>query len=85
MLEMITIKGAEALKMDKLVGSIESGKHADLAVLNIPPYYKSASQVLCHIVHNVTSADVLHTIINGELVKASVPDIDVARIYRKLI
>lgn len=84
-LEMITIRGAEALKMDKLVGSIELGKYADLAVLNIPPYYRSASQVLHHIVHNVTSADVLHTIINGELVTASVLDSDVARIYTKLI
>lgn len=83
-LEMITIKGAEALKVDKLVGSIESGKHADLAVLNIPPYYKSASQVLHHIVHNITSADVLHTIINGELVTATVSDSDVASIYTKL-
>jgi len=84
-LEMITIKGAEALRLDKLVGSIESGKHADLAVLNIPPYYKSASQVLHHVVHNVTSADVRNTIINGELVTATASDSDVARIYTKLI
>jgi aminodeoxyfutalosine deaminase len=84
-LEMITIRGAEALKMDKFVGSIVEGKHADLAILNIPQYYKSATQVLHHIVHNVSSADVLHTIINGELVTASVSDSDVARIYTKLI
>lgn len=83
-LEMITIRGAEALQMDKSVGSIESGKRADLAILNIPPYYKSESQVLRHIVHNVTSADVLRTIINGELVRATVSDSDVARIYTKL-
>jgi 5-methylthioadenosine/S-adenosylhomocysteine deaminase len=84
-LEMITIRGAEALRMDKIVGSIEPGKCADLAVLKIPPYYKSESQVLYHIVHNVTSADVLHTIINGELVTSTVSDSDVARIYTKLI
>jgi len=84
-LEMITIRGAESLKMEKKIGSVESGKHADFAVLNIPPYYKSESQVLNHIVHNVTSADVLRTIINGELVTASVSDSDVARIYTKLI
>jgi cytosine/adenosine deaminase-related metal-dependent hydrolase len=84
-LEMITIRGAEALRMDKIVGSIESGKNADFAILNIPPYYKRASQVLHHIVHNVRSSDVLHTIINGELVTATVSDSDVARIYTKLI
>jgi aminodeoxyfutalosine deaminase len=84
-LEMITIKGAEALNMDKLVGSIESGKHADLAVLNIPTYYKSTNQVLHHIIHNVTSADVLHTIINGDVAMPGVSDSDVARIYTKLI
>jgi 5-methylthioadenosine/S-adenosylhomocysteine deaminase len=84
-LEMMTIRGADSLKIEKIVGSIESGKHADFAILSIPPYYKSPSQVLYHIVHNVTSADVLHTIINGELVTATVSESDVARIYTKLI
>lgn len=83
-LEMMTIRGAESLKMDKIVGSIEQGKQADLAVLNIPRYYNNPTQVLHHIIHNVGSADVLHTIINGEVVTASVSDSDVARIYTKL-
>jgi cytosine/adenosine deaminase-related metal-dependent hydrolase len=83
-LEMMTIRGAESLKMEKLIGSVETGKQADLTVLNMPAYYKSASQILHHIIHNVTAADVLHTIINGELVTADVSDSDVARIYTKL-
>ncbi|MCI0613732.1 amidohydrolase family protein, partial [bacterium] len=77
-------RGAEALKMEKLIGSLETGKRADLTVLNMPAYYKSAKQILHHIIHNVTSADVLRTIINGELVTADVSDSDVAKIYNKL-
>ena len=83
-LEMMTIRGAESLKMDKIVGSIEPGKKADLAVLKIPSYYKSSRQVLHHLIYNVGSADVLHTIINGEIVTATVSDSDVAKIYTKL-
>jgi aminodeoxyfutalosine deaminase len=83
-LEMITIRGAEALKLGQIVGSIEPGKRADLAVLNILPYYTTASQVLHHIVHNVGSGDVLQTIINGEVATATVSDADVAKIYTKL-
>lgn len=83
-LEMMTIRGAQSLKMDKITGSLEPGKRADLAVLKVPSYYKNSSQVLNHIIHNTSSTDVTSTIINGEIVTADVSDSDVARIYTKL-
>lgn len=83
-LEMMTIRGAESLNMENIVGSLEPGKRADLAILKIPTYYNTASQVLHHIIHNVTSADVVQTLIDGEPAHFEVPDSDVARIYTKL-
>jgi cytosine/adenosine deaminase-related metal-dependent hydrolase len=83
-LEMMTIRGAESLKMEKLIGSLESDKRADLVILKIPPYYSNADQVLRHIIHNVTSEDVVQTFIDGKAAVLNVDDSAVAKIYTKL-
>lgn len=66
MLEMITIRGAEALGMQKKIGSLESGKQADVIAVQIPSYYQDEQQVLNHLIHNTTASDVLKTFISGK-------------------
>ena len=68
-LEMATIEGAKALSWEKEIGSIETGKKADLAIINLNkphlcPLYKEAS----HLVYAAKAADVETVIINGKIV-----------------
>jgi 5-methylthioadenosine/S-adenosylhomocysteine deaminase len=67
--EMATIGGARALHMENEIGSLESGKKADLIVisLNAPnavPLYDVYSQI----VYSLKSSDVQDTIIGGRIV-----------------
>ena len=67
-LKMATINGAQALDLDKEIGSIEIGKKADIIILdlnNIETY--PYPNLLCEIVHNVESSNVDTTIINGNI------------------
>src|SRR5262249_31665826 len=57
-LEMATIGGARALRLDHLIGSLEVGKRADLAIIdldedNLVPLYDPAS----HLAYAVEAAD----------------------------
>lgn len=68
-LEMATIHGAEALSWARDIGSIETGKKADLAVINFKkphlcPLYDETS----HLVYSAKAADVETVIINGKTV-----------------
>jgi 5-methylthioadenosine/S-adenosylhomocysteine deaminase len=67
--EMATIRGARALHLDKLIGSLEVGKRADIAIvdfdsLNQTPFYNLYS----HLVYATKAADVRTVIINGRVV-----------------
>jgi 5-methylthioadenosine/S-adenosylhomocysteine deaminase len=67
--EMATIRGARALHLDKIIGSIEKGKRADIVIvdmdsLNQTPYYNLYS----HLVYATKAADVRTVIIEGRLV-----------------
>ena len=67
--EMATIRGARALHLDKITGSLEVGKRADIAIvdfdsLNQTPYYNLYS----HLVYATKAADVRTVIINGRIV-----------------
>jgi 5-methylthioadenosine/S-adenosylhomocysteine deaminase len=67
--EMATIRGARALHLEKEIGSIEQGKHADLVVvdlddLNQTPYYNIYSDL----VYATKAADVRTVIIEGRVV-----------------
>jgi 5-methylthioadenosine/S-adenosylhomocysteine deaminase len=67
-LELATIGGAKALGMDKLVGSLEGGKKADLIVVSMDaarqvPLYDPVS----HLVYVTRGDDVNTTIVNGRV------------------
>jgi 5-methylthioadenosine/S-adenosylhomocysteine deaminase len=67
-LRMATIGGARALGMDKRIGSLEPGKHADVIVVSMSsarqtPMYDPMS----HLVYTTTGADVRTTIVNGKV------------------
>jgi 5-methylthioadenosine/S-adenosylhomocysteine deaminase len=67
--EMATIRGARALHIDNLTGSIEEGKRADIVIvdmddLNQTPFYN----VYSHLVYATKANDVRTVIINGRLV-----------------
>jgi 5-methylthioadenosine/S-adenosylhomocysteine deaminase len=68
-LEMATIEGAKALSWEKEIGSIELGKKADLAIINLRkphlfPLYNEAS----HLVYAAKVSDVETVLINGRIV-----------------
>jgi len=68
-MEMATTEGAKALAWESEIGSIEAGRKADLAIINIKkphlyPLYNETS----HIVYAVKASDVETVIINGRIV-----------------
>jgi 5-methylthioadenosine/S-adenosylhomocysteine deaminase len=67
--EMATVRGAEALSWEREIGSIETGKKADLVIIDFKkphlcPLYDEAS----HLVYATKAADVETAIINGKIV-----------------
>ena len=67
--ELATIRGAQAIHLDKVIGSLENGKRADLLVidrdtLNQIPLYN----VYSDLVYATKAADVESVIINGRIV-----------------
>jgi 5-methylthioadenosine/S-adenosylhomocysteine deaminase len=68
-LEMATIEGAKALSWENEIGSIETGKKADLSIISLKrphlcPLYSEAS----HLVYAAKASDVETVIINGRIV-----------------
>jgi len=68
-LEMATIEGAKALSWENEIGSIEIGKDADLAIIDVHkphlcPMYNETS----HLVYATKGADAETVIINGKIV-----------------
>lgn len=67
---MATIGGAKAVGMENEIGSIEPGKKADLAILNLNDFHVYPSydiDPISRIVYSATRADVESTIVNGKL------------------
>jgi 5-methylthioadenosine/S-adenosylhomocysteine deaminase len=67
-LDMATIDGARALGLDRLVGSLEAGKRADLITVSMTgarqtPMYDSVS----HLVYVARGDDVRNTIVDGRV------------------
>ena len=67
--EMATIRGARALHLDAITGSLEAGKRADIDIvdldsLNQTPYFNIYSAL----VYSTKAADVRTVIINGRIV-----------------
>jgi 5-methylthioadenosine/S-adenosylhomocysteine deaminase len=67
-LDLATIGGARVLGLDKTVGSLEAGKHADLITVSMnsarqTPMYDAVS----HLVYVTRGDDVRNTIVNGRV------------------
>ncbi len=68
-LGMATIKGAKALLWDRQIGSIEPGKKADLAIINLKkPHLCPLYNEVSHLVYAARAADVETVLINGKIV-----------------
>ncbi len=66
-----TIGGAKAVGLEKEIGSIEVGKKADIAILNLQSFHTYPSydvDPISRIVYSATRADVVTTIIDGRIV-----------------
>jgi cytosine/adenosine deaminase-related metal-dependent hydrolase len=74
---LATIEGAKALHIDDETGSIETGKKADLVLLDLDNIYKSFSKdeqsVYSNIVYSSSKEDVIYVMVDGKwLVKDGV-------------
>ncbi|MBT8341068.1 MAG: amidohydrolase, partial [Desulfatitalea sp.] len=68
-LRMATIDAARVLGMERLIGSIEAGKLADLIVVDTAkPHLTPMYDPVSHLVYAVKGSDVRHCIINGRVV-----------------
>jgi len=68
-LEMATIRGAEALLLDRQIGSIEVGKRADLVLYDLDtPEWRPLLNPLNNLVYAATGASVKTVLIDGRVV-----------------
>ena len=68
-LDMATISGAKTLGLEDKTGSIEAGKLADLAILNLNKVHLiPVDNVVSQIVYSAQSRDITHVMVNGEWV-----------------
>ncbi|MET1248710.1 5'-deoxyadenosine deaminase [Sporolactobacillus sp. STCC-11] len=68
---MATIDGAKAVGLENEIGSLEVGKKADLAILNLNTFHCKpmfGTDPISRIVYSATSSDVESTIIDGRIV-----------------
>lgn len=67
--EMATIRGARALGLDRVIGSLESGKRADLIAVRLDrPHAVPLFNVYSQMVYALKGSDVRHVMVNGKLV-----------------
>jgi 5-methylthioadenosine/S-adenosylhomocysteine deaminase len=68
-LEMATIRGARAVGMDSLMGSIEIGKSADVFLLNLKKLHSApVGDLFSSIVYYASQINVEYVLVNGKLV-----------------
>jgi 5-methylthioadenosine/S-adenosylhomocysteine deaminase len=67
--EMATIRGARALKLDKVTGSLEAGKAADIVILDLDaPHQLPMYNIYSHLVYTTKASDVRTVLIAGRVV-----------------
>lgn len=67
--EMATITGARALHMDKLIGSLEKDKRADMIVISIAgPHAVPLYSVYSQLVYALKGSDVTDVMVNGKTI-----------------
>ncbi len=70
-LALATIEGARALHMGDITGSLEPGKRADIAIVNLsglhqtPKFGHEANAIYAQLVYTGKSSDVAHVLCNG--------------------
>ncbi|MFA6009730.1 MAG: amidohydrolase [Desulfobacteraceae bacterium] len=70
-LRMATSGGAEALGLGRITGSLESGKKADLIVVNMrKPHLIPMYCPMSHLVYSVRGSDVRDVMVDGQMVVA---------------
>jgi 5-methylthioadenosine/S-adenosylhomocysteine deaminase len=69
-LRMATIDGARALGLDQEIGSLETGKRADISIINLSDTHMTpcASDPVSTVVYAALASDVRTVIIDGQLV-----------------
>lgn len=69
-LRMATYGGAQALGLEKQIGSLEIGKRADVIVVNLASLHSTphAKDLVSALVYSAQTTDVQNVVINGELV-----------------
>jgi len=88
-LDLVTIEGARALGVDREIGSIESGKRADIILLeanapNLRPLH-SRETVISDLVYSASSGNVDTTIVDGQILmqNRTVTSLDLAAVCTK--
>jgi len=68
-LRMATVEGAKALLWDRQIGSIETGKDADLAIISFKkPHLCPLYNEVSHLVYSARAADVDTVLVKGKIV-----------------
>jgi 5-methylthioadenosine/S-adenosylhomocysteine deaminase len=66
---MATVEGAKALGMEKITGSLEAGKKADMIIIGLnEPHLTPLYSEYSHLVYAASGADVDTVLINGKIV-----------------
>ncbi len=66
--EMATIGGARALHLEKITGSLEAGKRADIAIVDFDGLHQTpVYNVYSHLVYATKASDVRTVIIDGQI------------------
>jgi 5-methylthioadenosine/S-adenosylhomocysteine deaminase len=66
---MATSLGAKALRLDKMIGSLEAGKRADMITVRLTaPHAAPMYNVYSQLVYALKSSDVADVMVNGRLI-----------------
>lgn len=87
-LRMATSGGAEALGLGRITGSLESGKKADLIVVNMrKPHLVPMYCPMSHLVYSVRGSDVRDVMVDGQMVVADgkLLTVDVERLIAEVM
>jgi len=68
-LTLATRGSAQALGLEALIGSLEVGKRADVAIIDLsPPHLAPGHHLVSDLVYSARASDVIHTVVEGSVV-----------------